>query len=137
MQVGSHLKPPQNASAASAKNSIRFQRELAASLGVRFPLSGLNTVSTAAELVGHDRNRAGVHLAVPVESPKPVQLAVRVVDVGVVNCYRDPIVFSLSRKACHDVLRLLAVPKRRPVSAIHLARRSRLASGRFRRSPNS
>src|SRR5271168_2124693 len=44
---------------------------------------------------------------------------------------------GLLGKRVIEFLRLFATPKRHLVCAIHLARRSRLASGRFRRSPNS
>jgi hypothetical protein len=45
-------------------------------LGVRFPLSVLDTVGTATKLVEHHRDRARVHVIVPVEAAKRIERAI-------------------------------------------------------------
>src|ERR1700704_5337013 len=55
------------------------------SLGVRFPKSELNTVSTATKLVEHHRNRARVHVVVPIVPAKRIERSIHVVDTTIVN----------------------------------------------------
>jgi len=68
---------------------------LMVSLGVRFPKTKFNTVSTATELVERHPGRSRVHAVVPIEPAKRIASAIHVVDTIVLNLHRlvvpDPI----------------------------------------------
>src|ERR1700683_5301370 len=64
-------------------------------LGVRFPLSVLDAVSTATKLVEHHRDRTRVHVIVSVVAAKRIERAVDVVNIGIRNFVRITVLDSI------------------------------------------
>jgi hypothetical protein len=62
-------------------------------LGVRIPISELNTVSTATELIEHHRYRARVHVVVPIEPTKWIEHAIRFVDTTILDLGGIPVIY--------------------------------------------
>jgi len=81
------LENVEQSSAVANQRGYRFLPD--PTLGVRFPKAKLNTLSTAAELVEHHPDRAGVHGVVPKEPADRIERAILVVDTNILDL--DPV----------------------------------------------
>jgi hypothetical protein len=69
-----------------------FFSRLLEGLGVRLPISELNTISTATELIEHRRYRARVHVVVPMEPTKWIEHAIGFVDTTILDLGGIPVI---------------------------------------------